>query len=555
MGTPLDETRNLRRCVRELAALSALSAAWGRTDPKGIAASLANVLLRSVTAAEFLYVRALGPPQDPSCEVVHTAHGEETADRAREIGRALQPLLRCSPGSAPQISNPFGDGEARLAVIPMGYDGDCGYVVAGSRQLDFPTQVDRLLLGVGANQATVALQHKRAEAVLQETDRRKDEFLAILAHELRNPLAPLRNALHVMRLAGSNPNPATLDQTRGMMERQVQQMVHLIDDLLDISRITRGKVELRKERVELAAVVRDALETCRPIIEAGGHELTVSLPPEPITLDADPTRLAQVFANLLNNAAKYTPRGGSIRLSAEQQGNEIVVKVRDTGIGIPADMLPRVFEMFTQVDRSLERSQGGLGIGLSLVRGLVELHGGSVEARSEGPGRGSEFLVCLSVNPPARAAHAAPNDRRQAAPPRHRILVVDDNRDAADSLALLLTLQGSEVRTAYDGLEAIDAAAAFDPDVVLSDLGMPRMNGYEAARKIRERCSGRVVLVAMTGWGQEEDKRRSSAAGFDYHLVKPVALDDLEQLLASLEAPDSKAAPDNGRKEGCSTAS
>src|SRR5688500_3093777 len=233
MGTPLDETRSLRRCIRELAALSALSAARGRTDPQGIAASLPAVLLRSVTAADFLSVRALGPSQEPACEVVHTARGEERADRAREIGRALQPLLLSSPGSAPQVANPFGEGAARLAIVPMGYDGDCGYVVAGSLQPDFPTQVDRLLLGVGANQATVALQHKRAEAVLQETDRRKDEFLAILAHELRNPLAPLRNALHVLRLAGSSPNPATLEQTRGMMERQVQQMVHLIDDLLD----------------------------------------------------------------------------------------------------------------------------------------------------------------------------------------------------------------------------------------------------------------------------------------------------------------------------------
>ena len=545
MGTPLDETRSLRRCIRELAALSALSAAWGRTDPKGIAESLADVLLRSVTAADFLYVRVQGPLQDAACEVVRTAQGEETGARAREIGSALEPLLLASPGSAPQVANPFGEGAARLAIVPMGYDGDCGYVVAGSLQPDFPTQVDRLLLGVGANQATVALQHKRAEAVLQETDRRKDEFLAILAHELRNPLAPLRNALHVIRLAGSNPNPATLEQTRGMMERQVQQMVHLIDDLLDISRITRGKIELRKERIELAAVIQDSLETCRPLIEAGGHELTVIMPPEPISLHADPTRLAQVFSNLLNNAAKYTPRGGAIRLTGERQGDEITVKVRDTGIGIPADMLPRIFEMFTQVDRSLERSQGGLGIGLSLVRGLVELHGGRVEARSEGPGQGSELLVRLPVHPPVRAAQSAPASRH-AAPHRRRILVVDDNRDAADSLALLLTLQGSEVRTAYDGLEAIEAAAAFDPDVVLSDLGMPRMNGYEAAQKIRQQCGDRVVLVAMTGWGQEEDKRRSSEAGFDYHLVKPVALEALEQLLASLEEPgkDSKGSKD-----------
>ncbi|MFP5289133.1 MAG: ATP-binding protein, partial [Thermoanaerobaculia bacterium] len=434
-----------------------------------------------------------------------------------------------------QVANPFGEGAACLAIVPMGRDGDCGYVVAGSRQPGFPTQVDRLLLGVGANQATVALQRKRAEAVLQETDRRKDEFLAILAHELRNPLAPLRNALQVMRLAGTDLE--TLERTRGMMERQVQQMVRLIDDLLDVSRITRGKIELRKERVDLSEVVRDALETCRPLIEAAGHELKVILPPEPIALDADPTRLAQVFSNLLNNAAKYTPRGGSILLSAEREEDGVLVRVRDTGIGIPADMLPRIFEMFTQVDRSLERTQGGLGIGLSLVRGLVELHGGSVEARSEGLGRGSELLVRLPVHPPARPDRDAPGGSRPAAPPRRRILVVDDNRDAADSLALLLTLQGSEVRTAYDGLEAVEAAAEFHPDIVLSDLGMPRMNGYDAAQRIRERCPG-VVLVAMTGWGQEEDKRRSSEAGIDFHLVKPVDLETLEQLLASLEAPD-----------------
>jgi CheY-like chemotaxis protein len=248
--------------------------------------------------------------------------------------------------------------------------------------------------------------------------------------------------------------------------------------------------------------------------------------------------MAQVFANLLNNAAKYTPPGGRIQLIAERQGDEVAVKVRDSGIGIPADMLPHVFEMFTQVDRSLERSQGGLGIGLSIVRGLVELHGGSVEVRSEGPGQGSEISVRLAVHPSMANVPAAANDRRPAAPPRRRILVVDDNRDSADSLALLLTLQGSEVRTAYDGLEAIEAAAAFQPDVVLSDIGMPRLNGYDAARKIREQCRGRkVVLVAMTGWGQEEDKRRSTAAGYDVHLVKPVELAALERLLGALEVP------------------
>ncbi|HKH47332.1 MAG TPA: ATP-binding protein [Thermoanaerobaculia bacterium] len=536
MTDSLDEAQSLRRCIRELAALSVLSAAWSRTDPQGIAESLADVLLRSLAQADFIYVRVLGPAQDLGFEVLRTHQGREAAERAREVGRSLEPLLR-SGALSPTLANPIGNGTVCLAVVPMGYDGDCGFVVAGSQQPDFPNQTDRLLLGVGANQATVVLQHKRSEAILQETDRRKDEFLAILAHELRNPLAPLRNALQILRLAGNDPQ--ILEKAHGVMERQVQQMVRLIDDLLDISRITRGKIELRKERIEVAAVIQDAVETSRPLIEAAGHELTVVYPPETTFLDADPTRVAQVFANLLNNAAKYTESGGHIRLIAERQGNEVVVKVRDSGIGIPADMLPHVFEMFTQVDRSLERSQGGLGIGLSIVRGLVELHGGSVEAHSEGPGQGSEISVRLAVHPSTANVQAAADERRPAAPARRRILVVDDNRDSADSLALLLTLQGSEVRTAYDGLEAIEAAAAFQPDIVLSDIGMPRLNGYDAAQRIREQCRGRrIVLVAMTGWGQEVDKRRSTAAGYDIHLVKPVELAALEQMLGSLEVPD-----------------
>lgn len=536
MTTPLDEARSLRRCIRELAALSVLSAAWSRTEPQGIAESLADVLLRSLTQAELIYVHVLGPSRDLAVEILRTHQGRETADRTREIGKTLEPLLQCGSAPPPTFPNPVGEGTVRLAIIPMGYDGDCGFVVAGSRQPDFPSQTERLLLGVGVNQATVVLQHKRSEAILRESDRRKDEFLAILAHELRNPLAPLRNALQLMRLAGDDAQ--TVAKTRGMMERQMEQMVRLIDDLLDISRITRGKIVLRKERVELAAVIRDAVETSRPVIESAGHELTVIYPPELISLDADSTRLAQVFANLLNNAAKYTPRGGQIRLTADRQGNEVVVRVRDTGIGIPVDMLPRIFEMFTQVDRSLERSQGGLGIGLSLVRGLVELHGGSVEAFSSGPGQGSEFRVRLSAHPSTRNAPSAAEDGSQAALSRHRILVVDDNRDSADSLALLLTLQGNEVRTAYDGIEAVEAAAVFEPDIVLSDIGMPRLNGYEAAQKMREQCRGRrMVLIAMTGWGQEEDKRHANEAGYDFHLVKPVDLAALEGLLSSLDLP------------------
>jgi signal transduction histidine kinase/ActR/RegA family two-component response regulator len=532
---PLDETQSLRRCIRELAALSVLSAAWSRTDPQEIAVSLADVLLRSLPQTDFIYVRLL----IPAVEVVRTHDGQEAADRTREIGHILEPLLRSGGGPAPVLPNPVGEGTAHLAIIPMGYDGDCGFVVAGSQQRDFPTQTDRLLLSVGANQATVVLQHKRAEAALQETDRRKDEFLAILAHELRNPLAPLRNALSILRLRGADAQ--ILEQTRNIMERQLQQMVRLIDDLMDISRVTRGKIELRKERLDLAAVIRDALETSRPLIEESGHEIQVSCPPEPLFLNADPTRLAQVFANLLNNAAKYTPRGGRIWLTAERQEDSVFVKVRDTGVGIPAHMLLRIFETFTQVDRSLERPQGGLGIGLALVRSLVELHGGSVVARSDGPGQGSELIVRLPVEPPPGKAKAPGEDGKQGIMAKHRILVVDDNKDSADSLAMLLTLQGSEVRTAYDGLEAIEAAASFKPDVILSDIGMPGLDGYQAAQRIRERLHGsKVVLVAMTGWGQEEDKRRSMAAGFDFHLVKPVDPADLERLLSSIDIPVGK---------------
>jgi PAS domain S-box-containing protein len=373
---------------------------------------------------------------------------------------------------------------------------------------------------------------KRAEEALREADRRKDEFLATLAHELRNPLAPLRNALHVLKLTGGNPRVA--EEARAVMERQLAQMVRLIDDLLDVSRITRGKLRLRRERVELASIVQSAVEGSRPLIEASGHRLTVVLPPEPLLLDADPTRLAQVFGNLLTNAAKYTDRGGRIGLTAERKGHEVVVAVRDTGIGIAAEHLPRLFEMFSQVAPALERSQGGLGIGLSLARGLVELHGGGIEARSEGLGKGSEFVVRLPL------AVRSPNEGQQGAGadegpcvPGCRILVADDSRDAADSLAMMLRLAGHEVHAVHDGQEAVEAAGWFRPDVALLDIGMPRLNGLQAARHIRGQPWGKkILLVAITGWGQEEDKRRATEAGFDHHLTKPVDPAALEEVLS-----------------------
>ncbi len=409
-----------------------------------------------------------------------------------------------------------------------------------SRAVALTDDGGRVLMWVGSNtdiheQRQTANELRRLAADLSEADRRKDEFLATLAHELRNPLAPIRNGLQVMRRAGGDSQAVA--RVRDMMERQLGQMVRLVDDLLDVSRITRGKLELRKEQVELAAVLGSAVETSRPLIEAAGHRFTVTLPPAPVYLDADLTRLAQVVSNLLTNSAKYTERGGRIRLTAERQGDEAVVTVEDTGVGIPADMLPKVFEMFTQVDRSLEKAQGGLGIGLTLVKRLVGMHGGTVEARSEGYGKGSEFVVRLPV---AAAVPAEETVRREDAGAggesvKRRILVVDDNEDSANSLSLLLRLMGSEVRTAHDGLAAVAEAAAFQPDVILLDIGMPKLNGYEACRRIREGPGGkRFVIVACTGWGQDEDRRRSKEAGFDFHMVKPVDAAELEKLLAGV---------------------
>ena len=376
---------------------------------------------------------------------------------------------------------------------------------------------------------------RRLAAELSEAHQRKDEFLATLAHELRNPLAPLRNGLQLMKLAGGQA--ATVEQARSMMERQLTQMVRLVDDLMDVSRISRGTVELKRERVELAAVVNSAVETSRPLVEQLGHELTVTLPDQPVVVDADPTRLAQVFLNLLNNAAKYSDRGAHIHLNVERQGSDVVVTVKDTGIGIAADQLPRIFEMFMQVDRSLEQSQSGLGVGLTLVKRLVEMHGGRVEAKSEGPGKGSEFVVRLPVVIEASKPQESGSVAEHPVKSSHRILVVDDNRDGADTLSEMLTIMGNDTRTAYDGQEGVDVAGEFRPDVVLLDIGLPKLNGYEACRHIREQPWGKgVVLIAVTGWGQDEDRRRSQEAGFDHHMVKPADPQALMKMLAGLQA-------------------
>ncbi len=394
-----------------------------------------------------------------------------------------------------------------------------------------PSETELRCLDLYARQAADFIERKLVEEALLQADRRKDEFLATLAHELRNPLAPISNALFILRESNR------LDAVKSgwlldMMERQTSHLVRLVDDLLEISRITCGKIELRKERIDLGSILNDALESSRQVIESFGHQLIVSPPPMGLMLDADRVRLTQVFANLLNNAAKYTDSGGCITVYAKHALGEAVVSISDTGVGISAEMLPRVFELFAQQDGQVERAKGGLGIGLSLVRSLVELHGGSVEARSEGLGRGSEFVVRLPLAVSGRVGRVSVDAWTAPVLPL-RILVMDDHRDAVDSLAQILASWGAEIRIAYNGRDALDILSDFVPEVALLDLGMPGLSGFDVARRIRQSSTpGSLRLVALTGWGQQEDRRRTREAGFDHHLTKPVDIEELRQLLA-----------------------
>jgi signal transduction histidine kinase len=370
---------------------------------------------------------------------------------------------------------------------------------------------------------------KVAETRLRDADRRKDEFLAILSHELRNPLAPLRTALELMRIA--HADPLVVGKARATMERQLVQLVRITDDLLDVARITQKKIELRPERIDLRSVIHGAIEVTRPLIDAQGHFLTLDLPAEPLWTDADPTRLGQAFSNLLNNAAKYTERGGRIGIHAAASGGEATIAVADSGIGIPAEMLPRIFDMFAQLRDYRDRTQGGLGIGLTLARRLVELHGGSIEASSGGPGLGSRFVVRLRLAR-VQQPRIVPRPRDTVTSALARVLVAEDNPDAAEMMRLMLTFKGHDVQVAVDGVEAVEMAQTFMPHVAFLDIGMPRMDGHEAARRIRECLGPQVMLVALTGWGQDEDKRRSLESGFDHHLTKPPEPEVLDKLIA-----------------------
>ncbi len=383
---------------------------------------------------------------------------------------------------------------------------------------------------------------KLAEAALRDADRRKDEFLATLSHELRNPLAPIRTALELMRIARGDAD--LVEKARATMERQLMHLVRITDDLLDVSRITQNKVELRRERIDLRSVLHSAVEATRPLIDAQAQSLSLELPRSAIWVDADFTRLSQVFSNLLNNATKYTERGGEITVSAHAPAEEgtAAVVVADTGQGIPAAMLTRIFDMFTQVQEFRDRTQGGLGIGLTLAKRLIELHGGVIEARSEGAGLGSTFTVRIPLAVTTTADAASTAGTLDASGGECRVLIAEDNPDAAEMMRVMLTFKGHDVRVATNGLQAVAVAEQFDPHIGFLDIGMPGMDGYEAARRIRDLLGGRIVLVALTGWGQDEDKRRSREAGFDHHLTKPPEPEVLERLISDCAAGHSKNA-------------
>jgi signal transduction histidine kinase/CheY-like chemotaxis protein len=412
----------------------------------------------------------------------------------------------------------------------------------------FPSEREMHQADLLAHKAALYIERAGAERALQdsarrleEADRRKDHFLATLAHELRNPLAPIRNALHFMQLRGSRD--PDMQNARDMIDRQVRQMVRLVDDLMEVSRITLGQIQLQSAPVSLAIIITNAVEVSHPLIDAARHRLLVELPNETLYVEGDSTRLSQVLQNLLNNAAKYTPPGGQISLRAERDGEFAVIRVCDTGIGIPPAMLDRVFEMFTQVDRGSSLAQGGLGIGLALAQQLTQMHGGRIEVSSAGEGRGSEFSVRLPLCASPESAALEP-DRAGSAyrPERRRVLLADDNVDGAESLRVNLEIQGHEVRVAFDGAAALDLADDFRPEIMVLDLGMPKLDGLEVCRRVRAREWGDdVTIIALTGWGQEQDRRRTLEAGFDHHLVKPVEPQALARLISEVRLPLSAA--------------
>ena len=472
--------------------------------------------------------------------------GLRASDGASAVvcGSIVSEDVEPAPVAAPHLPAAWLEGCQAVCTTPLLTGGGqlIGTIATYFPQPHRPADREIRMVELYARQAAEFIDNARLYREIQEADRRKDEFLAMLAHELRNPLAPLLNSLHLLGLGADDDS--TAEQIRGVAERQARHLARLVDDLLDVSRISNGKIQLRRGPLDLRAAISRALETVRPLVESRHHELTTSLPPDPVPLLADAARLEQILANLLNNAAKYTEPGGRIALEVARDGDDAVMRIRDSGIGIAPELLPRVFDLFTQEDRSLDRSQGGLGIGLTLVRRLVELHGGSVTATSAGVGQGSEFVVRLPAGTSPEAGENRGDDDKAngTSGPGHRrsrrVLVVDDNIDGARVLARLLRAGGHETLVAHDGPAALEEARAHPPDVVLLDIGLPGMDGYQVARRLRELDGmDRALLVALTGYGRDEDRRRSMEAGFDHHLVKPVDPGSLKELLTRDRPP------------------
>jgi PAS domain S-box-containing protein len=487
--------------------------------------------LRSVLDAMFVFVGMLAP--DGTLTEINR-EPVQIAGVARDdvVGKKFWDCVwwRHDPAARARLEAAFARAVRGEAVR---YDETIGTAGDGRAVIDLMLQAvfdDRGLRFVIACAVDVTDRNRSAQAV-RDSDRRKDEFLAVLAHELRNPLAPLRTGLDLMK---GSVDESVRSRALEVMDRQLGHMVRLVDDLLDVSRISRGKVELKRAPVSVASIVEHALDLTRPLLEAGEHTLGVRLPDEPAFVHGDLTRLSQAVGNLLNNAARYTPKGGAIDVIASIERGEAVIRVVDNGIGIPADALPEVFELFVQVDRDGGPRHGGLGIGLSLVRRLVEMHGGSVGVESEGAGKGSMFTVRLPLTTGPNQTDAQREARAGArAAGRTRVLVVDDNDDAAGMLSMMLTLAGHETRTAHDGEAALAVARDFGPDVVFLDIGLPTMDGYEVARRLRAAPShAKTLLVALTGWAAPEDRRRTKEAGFDVHLAKPVSRDDVDAILS-----------------------
>ncbi len=550
---------SLRRWSEQLQELARLSALLNTAHDIGSVIGFVTQTVREIIGANAALTRIVVDTQERS-PLISTSWSDKFArwrQGSTRFGTIALDNLVCSDNRArrftqealaalPEYALPGMDGATAppmrgwLAAPLIGRDGgNLGLIELSDRYEDEFTETDETLLQQVAQTTSVALENARLYQDLCERDRRKDEFLAMLAHELRNPLAPIRNAVQILDLAGGKD--VHVVAARDLIGRQVTHLVRLVDDLLDVSRITRGKINLVKEPIEIARVVAVAVESCRPIIDERRHTLEVVMPPTPVLVEADLTRLAQVILNLLNNAAKYTDEGGRIRLGVTVEANQVIISVRDNGTGISPETLPTIFDLFTQVDRTLDRSQGGLGLGLTLVRRLTEMHGGRVEAHSPGPGKGSEFIVRLPLlsNQTLDETKLADGEGELRAPrgPQRKILIVDDNRDSAESLAVLLRVRGHDVRTAYDGRQGLVVADEHRPGVLILDIGLPGLDGYAVARALRARPLFRdALLIALTGYGAEEDRRACYRSGFDAHLVKPV---DLVPLLGLLESQDA----------------